>query len=69
MKKVLLIDDRPDRYSALLKNASISLDDYLEDTLDIVLKDKNDLYCEYKSNILQNKIEFLNNYSTIIIHR
>ncbi len=69
MKKVLLIDDRPDRYSALLKNASISLDDYLEDTLDIVLKDKNDLYCEYKSNILQNKIEFLNNYSTIIVHR
>lgn len=70
MKRVLLIDDRPDRHLALLKNASVTLDDYLKDILDIVLKDEeSESYNTHKQMILEKKMDFLDNYSTVIVHR
>lgn len=70
MKKVLLIDDRPDRYLGLLKDASIVLDDYLKDILNVVLKDEEtDSYNNYKEMILRKEMTFLDNYATVIIHR
>ncbi|MFW2578309.1 hypothetical protein [Aliarcobacter butzleri] len=70
MKKVLLIDDRPDRHLALLKDASVTLNNYLKDVLNIVLKnEKNESYNTHKEMILEKKMDFLDEYSTVIVHR